>query len=81
MVDIAVTLDDDGSAYVRLTVGEAPLVRESVPLDALEAADRLPTLDALTLDFDHYGRLVGIQVAGSPDSALAPALLDAARRA
>jgi hypothetical protein len=79
MVEIAVTLNDAGEAYVRLTPEAAPIVRDSIPLDTLDEADRLPTLDALTLDFDHYGRLVGIRVAGSPDSALAPALLDAAR--
>lgn len=58
---------------------DASIVRESIALDELDAADRVPTLDALTLDLDHYGRLVGIRVAGSPDSVLPPALLDAAR--
>lgn len=81
MVEITVTIDDDGGAYVRLTPEAAPIVRDSVPLDTLDEADRLPTLDALTLDLDHYGRLVGIRVTGSPDSALAPGLLDAARGA
>ncbi|WP_026909782.1 hypothetical protein [Patulibacter minatonensis] len=73
-----VTLDD-GGAYVHLMPGEASIVRESIPLDELDAADRVPTLDALTLDLDHYGRLIGIRVAGAPDSVLLPALLDAAR--
>lgn len=79
MVEIAVTLTDDGGVYVHLMPGDASIVRESIALDELEAADRVPTLDALTLDLDHYGRLVGIRVAGSPDSVLPPALLDAAR--
>lgn len=78
MIEIDVTLTDDG-AYVHLMPGPSSIVRESIALDELEVADRVPTLDALTLDLDHYGRLVGIRIAGSPDSVLAPALLDAAR--
>jgi hypothetical protein len=81
MVEIAVTLTEDGGAYLHLMPGEASIVRESVPLDELEAADRVPTLDALTLDLDHYGRLIGIRIIGSADSVLPPALLDAARGA
>ena len=67
MPEIAVTLDDDGGAYVALVVGDPPEVRESVALDALEV-----------LDFDFYGRLIGLRVTGSADSVLAPSLLDAA---
>ncbi|CAB4904255.1 unannotated protein [freshwater metagenome] len=81
MPEIAVTLTADGGAYVHLMPGGSSIVRESVALDELEAADRVPTLDTLTLDLDHYGRLVGIRVAGSPDSVLPPALLDGAREA
>jgi hypothetical protein len=79
MVDIAVTLTDDDGAYVHLMPDGGSIVRESIPLDVLDAADRVPTLDSLVLDLDHYGRLVGIRVLGSPDSVLPPALLDAAR--
>lgn len=79
MTEIVVTLTEDGGAYVHLMPGEASIVRESVALDELDAADRVPTLDALTLDLDHYGRLVGIRVTGSPDSVLPPGLLDGAR--
>jgi len=32
------------------------------------------------LDFDHYGRLVGLRVTGSADSVLAPSLLESATR-
>jgi hypothetical protein len=78
MPEIAVTLDDDGSAYVALVVGDAPEVRESVALDALEDAGEVPALDRLVLDFDFYGRLVGLRVTGSADSVLAPSLIDAA---
>ena len=49
-------------------------------LDALEAADAIPALDGLVLDFDHYGRLVGPRVTGAVDSILAPSLLEAAGR-
>lgn len=79
LVPLAVTADDDGTVYVRLAPGEPPLVRDSVPLDSHDEADRIPALDALTLDFDFYGRLVGVRVSGSPDSVLAPELLDAVR--
>ena len=61
-----------------LVVGEPPEVRDTVALDALEAADEIPALDGLELDFDHYGRLVGLRVTGGVDSILAPSLLEAA---
>lgn len=80
LVPLAVSELDAETVYVRLSPGEPPLVRDSVPLDAHEEADRIPALDAITLDFDFYGRLVGIRVVGSPDSVLSPELLDAARR-
>lgn len=80
MAEIAVTVQASGEAYVALVVGAAPKVRDSVELDALEAADTIPALDGLVLDFDHYGRLVGLRVTGAADSILAPSLLDAAER-
>jgi hypothetical protein len=79
MAEIEVTVDPSGTAYVALVVGAPPEVRDSVRLDALEAADQIPALDGLELDFDHYGRLVGLRVTGSADSILAPTLLDAAQ--
>ena len=78
MPEIAVTLDDDGGAYVALVVGDPPEVRESVALDGLEDTGEVPALDRLVLDFDFYGRLVGLRVTGSADSVLAPSLLDGA---
>ena len=78
MVDVRVTLSDAGEAYVGLAGAEAPEVRESVALDTLEAAEGLPALDSLVLEFDFYGRLVGIRVTSAAASALPPALLDAA---
>jgi hypothetical protein len=52
-----------------------------VPLDALEEADGLAALESMVLDFDFYGRLVGIRITSSASSALSPALLDGARPA
>jgi hypothetical protein len=78
MAEIAVTVTAPGEAYVSLVVGRAPEVRVSVPLDALEAASTIPSLDAIVLDFDHYRRLVGLRITGAADSVLAPSLLEAA---
>jgi uncharacterized protein YuzE len=78
--EIAVVLGASGEAYVTLVVGSAPEVRDSVALDALEAADTIPALDNLVLDFDHYGRVVGLRITGAADSILAPSLLQAAQR-
>ena len=76
MAEIAVTVSASGEAYVALVAGPAPEVRDSVALDALEAADAIPALDGLVLDFDHYGRVVGLRVTGAADSLLAPSLLE-----
>jgi hypothetical protein len=35
---------------------------------------------ALCWTFDHYGRVVGLQITGAADSILAPSLLEAAER-
>lgn len=78
MPDIAVTLNEAGEAYVALVTGRPPEVRHSVALDALEEADTIPALEGLVLDFDHYGRLVGLRVTAAADSVLAPSLLEAA---
>ena len=81
MAEIAVTVKASGEAYVALVVGVPPEVRDSVALDALEAADAIPALDGLVLDFDHYGRVVGLRITGAVDSILAPSLLEAPERA
>jgi len=80
MAEITVRVTPSGEAYVALVVGDAPEVRDSVSLDTLEAADAIPALDGLVLDFDHYGRVVGLRVTGAVDSILAPSLLEAAER-
>jgi hypothetical protein len=81
VAEITVTLKASGEAYVALVVGAPPEVRDSIGLDALEAADAIPALDGIVLDFDHYGRVVGLRVTGSADSVLAPSLLETAERA
>ncbi len=78
MAEIAVTVQASGEAYVALVVGAPPEVRDSVALDALEAADAIPALDGLVLDFDHYGRVVGLRITGAVDSILSPSLLEVA---
>ncbi len=80
MAEIAVVVEPSGAAYVTLVVGTPPEVRDSVALDALEDANAIPGLESLVLDFDHYGRLVGIRVTGAAHSVLAPSLLEAAGR-
>ena len=69
-------MDDSGGAYISLAAGE---VRDSVQLDELEDAGRIAALESLVLHFDFYGRLIGIEVTSSADSALPPALIDQAQ--
>jgi hypothetical protein len=78
MPDIAVTVNEAGEAYVALVTGRPPEVRHSVALDALQEADEIPALEGLVLDFDHYGRVVGLRVTAAADSVLALSLLEGA---
>ena len=80
MADISVTVQESGEAYVSLVVGDPPEVRDSVALGEHDAADQIPALDGIVLEFDHYGRLVGLRVTDSADSVLAPSLIEAAAR-
>jgi hypothetical protein len=80
MAEITVVVEPTGGAYVTLVAGQAPEVRDSVALDALEEANAIPALESLVLDFDHYGRVVGLRVTGGAHSVLAPSLLEAAER-
>src|SRR5262249_42966322 len=80
MTEITVTLEDSGEAYVALVVGDLPEVRDSVALDSHEDADSIPALEGLVLDFDFYGRLVGLRITGSVESVLAPSLVESAER-
>lgn len=80
MAEIRITLDGTGRAYLSLSPASTAEVRDSVALDGLELADGIPALDALSLDFDHYGRLIGIEILNSAQSVLPPALLDEAEQ-
>ena len=80
MAEITVAVTDAGEAYVALVAGAQPEVRDSVALDEHPAADTIPALDSIVLDFDHYGRVIGLRVTGAADSVLAPSLLEAAGR-
>jgi hypothetical protein len=71
---IDIELRPGGSAYVTLGEGE---VRDSIELSTHDEADRIPTLESLTLHFDFYGRLTAIEVDGSVGSVLPPRLADA----
>src|SRR3954452_2905237 len=79
MAEISVTLDDGGRAHIALAHGGGE-VRDRVPLDELAEAEAVPALDALVLEFDFYGRLIGIEVTNAAASVLPPALLDSAER-
>ena len=78
MAEIRTTVDATGSAYIDLASGSGGEIRDRVALDELEDAARIPALESIVLHFDFYGRLAGIEVTGSADSVMPPALLDAA---
>jgi hypothetical protein len=80
VAELTLTVDDSGRAYIDLASESGGEIRNSVALDELEDADRVPALGAIVLHFDFYGRLAGIEVTGSAASVLPPALLDAAER-
>jgi hypothetical protein len=73
---VAVRLDPGGGAY--LDLGSGGEIRDSIALDELADADRVPALGSLVLHFDFYGRLAGIEVTDSATSVLPPALLESA---
>jgi hypothetical protein len=77
VVEIRATVDEGGGAILDLAGEGGGEIRDSVALDELEAAERVPALDSLVLHFDFYGRLARIEVTGSAGSVLPPALLDA----
>ena len=75
---IRTTVDPTGRAYIEL--GSGGEIRDAVALDELDAAEGIPALSSIVLHFDFYGRLAAIEVTGSADSVLPPALYDAAER-
>ena len=78
MAQIRATVDEDGGAILDLAGEGGGEIRDSVALDELEAADRVPALGSLVLHFDFYGRLARIEGTDSVGSVLPPALVDAA---
>jgi hypothetical protein len=80
VAEIHLTLDESGRAYIDLAAESGGEIRNSVALDELEDADRIPALGSIVLHFDFYERLAAIEVTGSATSVLPPALLDAAVR-
>ena len=80
MIEITATKNDGGGAVLDLAGDSGGEVRDSVALDELEAADRVPALHSIVLHFDFYGRLTQIEVTDSASSVLPPVVLDAADR-
>ncbi|HKO27518.1 MAG TPA: hypothetical protein VJU80_08690 [Solirubrobacteraceae bacterium] len=80
MIDIRATADEGGGAVLDLAGEGGGEIRDSVALDELEAAERVPALGSIVLHFDFYGRLAQIEVTDSAGSVLPPALLDAAEK-
>jgi hypothetical protein len=78
--EIRTTVDAAGRAYIDLATESGGEIRDSVALDGLEEADRVPALSSIVLHFDFYGRLARIEVTGSADSVLPPVVLEAAER-
>ena len=73
MVEIGLTVNEDGSALLDLSGGGE--LREAVTLEGLEGP---PALESIVLHFDFYGRLARIEVTDSASSVLPPGLLDQA---
>jgi hypothetical protein len=77
---IGTTVDASGRAYIDLATASGGEIRDSVALDDIDEADRVPALGSIVLHFDFYGRLAGIEATDSAASVLPPAVLDAAER-
>jgi hypothetical protein len=81
VVEMRATVDEGGGAILDLAGEGGGEIRDSVALDELEAAERVPALGSIVLHFDFYGRLAQIEVTDSAGSVLPPTLLDAAENA
>lgn len=79
MAEISVTVNEAGHAHLNLTGSSMVEIRHSVELGGLELTETVPALESIVLQFDHYGRLAGIEVTDAADSVLPPGLLDGAR--
>jgi hypothetical protein len=69
-----ITVEESGRAWIDLA-DDPGEIWETVELGELDAAERVPALDALVLHFDFYGRLARIEVTDSVGSVLPPALI------
>jgi uncharacterized protein YuzE len=78
MAEISVTVEEEGYAHVNLTGMPMVEIRHSVELSGLEQTETVPALESIVLQFDHYGRLAGIEVTEAADSVLPPGLLEGA---
>ncbi len=78
MAEVSVTIEEAGHAHVNLTGLPMVEIRHSVELSGLEETEMVPALESIVLQFDHYGRLAGIEVTDAADSVLPPGLLDGA---
>ena len=65
---------ESGRAYIDL--GAEGEVRDAVALGDHEAVEQVPALESIVLHFDFYGRLIGIEVTSSANSALPPSLFE-----
>ena len=68
MANIALTVNEDGSALLDLSGGGE--IRQSISLE--DVGDGPPALESLVLHFDFYGRLAKIEVTDSATSVLPP---------
>jgi hypothetical protein len=74
--EISVTVGEAGHAHVNLTGSSMVEIRHAVELSGLEQTDTVPALESIVLQFDHYGRLAGIEVIDAAYSVLPPGLLE-----
>ncbi|HET8862715.1 MAG TPA: DUF2283 domain-containing protein [Solirubrobacterales bacterium] len=78
MAEISVTVGEAGHAHLNLTGSSMVEIRHSVELSGLEQTETVPALESIVLQFDHYGRLAGIEVTDAAHSVLPPWLLEGA---
>jgi hypothetical protein len=78
MAEISVTVGEAGHAHLNLTGSSMVEIRHSVELSGLEQTETVPALESIVLQFDHYGRLAGIDVTDAAHSVLPPWLLEGA---
>ena len=78
MAEISVTVGEAGRAHLNLTGSSMVEIRHSVELSGLEQTEMVPALESIVLQFDHYGRLAGLEVTDGAHSVLPPRLLQGA---